>query len=87
MSVKIPAVGVALAAAGLSHFAKPQIYDTMTAQAFPTNTRRFVYLNGSIETALGAGLVAPQTRKFALAGVVGYLGYLIIGVVRNKRRA
>jgi hypothetical protein len=23
----------------------------------------------------------------ALAGVVGYLGYLIIGVVRNKRRA
>jgi hypothetical protein len=31
--------------------------------------------------------VAPQTRKFALAGIVGYLGYLIIGVVRNKRRA
>jgi uncharacterized membrane protein len=87
MSVKIPAVGMALAAAGLSHFAKPQIYDKMTAQAFPINTRRFVYLNGSIETALGAGLVAPRTRKFALAGVVGYLGYLIIGVVRNKRRA
>lgn len=87
MSVKIPGVGVALVAAGLSHFAKPQIYDKMTAQAFPTNTRRFVYLNGTIETALGAGLVAPQTRKFALAGVAGYLGYLILGVVRNKRRA
>ena len=87
MSVKIPGVGVALVAAGLSHFAKPQIYDKMTAQAFPTNTRRFVYLNGTIETALGAGLVAPQTRKFALAGVAGYLSYLILGVVRNKRRA
>lgn len=86
MSVKIPGVGVALVAAGLSHFAKPQIYEKMTAQAFPTNTRRFVYLNGTIETALGAGLVAPQTRKFALAGVAGYLGYLILGVVRNKRR-
>jgi uncharacterized membrane protein len=86
MSVKISGVGAALAAAGLSHFAKPQIYEKMTAQAFPTNTRRFVYLNGGIETALGVGLVAPQTRKFALAGVAGYLGYLIFGLVRNKRR-
>ncbi len=87
MSVKIPGIGVALAAAGLSHFAKPQIYEKMTAQAFPTNTRRFVYLNGGIETALGVGLVAPQTRKFAVAGVVGYLAYLISGVIRSKRRS
>jgi uncharacterized membrane protein len=86
MSVKIPGLGVALAIAGLSHFAKPQIYQKMTAQAFPTNTRRFVYLNGGIETALGAALVAPKTRKFAIAGMAGYLGYLILGVVRTKRR-
>ncbi|MBU3751385.1 MAG: hypothetical protein FGM52_13240 [Mycobacterium sp.] len=86
MSVKTPGLGVALAVTGLSHFAKPQLYETMTAQAFPTNTRRFVYLNGAIETALGVGLVAPKTRKFALAGLGGYLGYLTLGLVANKRR-
>jgi uncharacterized membrane protein len=85
MSVKMRGAGIALAAAGLSHFAKPQLYEKITAQAFPSNTRRHVYLNGGIETALGVGLVAPQTRKFALAGIVGYIGYLIFGAVRSRR--
>ena len=53
MSVKIPATGAALAATGLSHFVKPQIYDKMTAVAFPNNTRRHVYIDGAIETAIG----------------------------------
>lgn len=85
MSVKIPATGVALAATGLSHFVKPQIYDKMTAVAFPKNTRRHVYIDGAIETAIGVGLVVPQTRKFAFVGIAGYLGYLIFGAVRSRR--
>ena len=85
MSVKIPVAGVALAATGLSHFVKPQVYEKMTALAFPNNTRRYVYVNGAIETAIGVGLVAPQTRKFAFAGIAGYLGYLIFGAVRSRR--
>jgi uncharacterized membrane protein len=85
MSVKIPGAGAALAAMGLSHFAKPQVFEKITAPAFPQNTRRHVYVNGTIETALGVGLVVPQTRKFALAGVAGYLGYLIFGAIRNRR--
>lgn len=85
MSAKIPASGVALAAMGLSHFAKPQVFEKITAPAFPQNTRRHVYTNGTIETVLGVGLVAPQTRKFALAGIIGYLGYLIVGAVRSRR--
>ena len=85
MSVKIPGAGVALAATGLSHFFKPQIYDKMTAVAFPNNTRRHVYIDGAIETAIGVGLIVPQTRKFAFAGIVGYLGYLIFGAVRSRR--
>lgn len=84
MSVKM---GAALAAMGLSHFAKPQVFEKITAPAFPRNTRQHVYANGAIETALGVGLAVPQTRKFAMAGVAGYLGYLILGAVRNKRRA
>lgn len=76
---------MALAATGLSHFLKPQIYDKMTAVAFPNNTRRHVYIDGAIETAIGVGLVVPQTRKFAFAGIAGYLGYLIFGAVRSRR--
>lgn len=82
---KIPAVGAVLAATGIAHFAKPELFEAITAPAFPQNTRRHVYTNGAIETALGAGLVAPQTRRFALAGVVGYLGYLIVSAVRSRR--
>jgi uncharacterized membrane protein len=82
---RLPVIGAALAATGLAHFAKPQLFEAITAPAFPTNTRRHVYTNGTIETALGVGLVAPQTRKFALAGVAGYLGYLILSAVRSRR--
>ncbi len=82
---RIPVAGAALAATGLAHFAKPQLFEAITAPAFPNNTRRHIYTNGTIETALGVGLVAPQTRKFALAGVVGYLGYLIVSAVRSRR--
>lgn len=85
MSVKIPGAGAALAAMGLAHFATPQVFEKITAPAFPENTRRYVYINGTIETALGVGLVVPQTRKFALAGIAGYLGYLILGALRNRR--
>ena len=82
---RLPVIGAALAATGLAHFAKPGLFEAITAPAFPTNTRRHVYTNGTIETVLGAGLVAPQTRKFALAGVAGYLGYLILSAVRSRR--
>ncbi len=86
MSPQASQVGIALAATGLSHFARPQIFEKITAVAFPDNTRRHVYIDGAIETAIGAGLVAPRTRKFAFAGVAGYLAYLIAGAVRSRRR-
>lgn len=78
-------IGAALAATGLAHFAKPGLFEAITAPAFPENTRRHIYLNGGLETALGVGLLAPKTRKFALAGVVGYLGYLVASAVRSRR--
>lgn len=84
MSAKTSIPGLVLAAAGLSHFAKPQLYESITASAFPTNTRRHIYLNGGIETALGVGLLAPRTRRFAVAGVAGYIGYLILSAVRSR---
>jgi uncharacterized membrane protein len=76
--------GVALAAAGVSHFVKPGIYQPVTTAAFPENTRRHVYTNGGIETALGLALIAPRTRKVGLAGVVAYLAYLGGNVIRRR---
>ncbi|BBZ65595.1 membrane protein [Mycolicibacterium insubricum] len=76
--------GVAMAAAGVSHFVKPGIYQPVTTAAFPENTRRHVYTNGGIETALGLALIAPRTRKVGLAGVVAYLAYLGGNVIRRR---
>ncbi|MGB2919184.1 MAG: hypothetical protein WA944_00990 [Mycobacterium sp.] len=76
--------GLALAVTGLAHFVAPQLFEGLTESAFPTDTRRHVYIDGGIETAVGLGLAAPQTRKFAVAALIGYLLYMAGNVVRNR---
>ncbi|KUH82076.1 MULTISPECIES: hypothetical protein [unclassified Mycobacterium] len=76
--------GLGVAATGLAHFAKPELFESVTVQAFPDNTREYIYLNGAIETALGLGLAIRKTRKLALVGAVGYLAYLAGNVARNR---
>ncbi len=76
--------GLGLAGVGLAHFVAPQLFDSMTRQAFPKNTRQHIYVDGGIETALGLGLAAPKTRKFALVGALGYVAYLAGNVARNR---
>jgi uncharacterized membrane protein len=85
MSARVPVIGAGLAAMGVAHFVKPEAFESITKSAFPNNVRRHTLVNGGIETALGAGLVAPQTRRFAVAGVVGYLAYLVFSAVRARR--
>lgn len=85
MPARAQLIGAGLAAVGLAHFAKPEAFASMTSAAFPHNVRRHTLVNGGIETALGAGLVVPKTRRFAAAGVVGYLAYLVISAVRARR--
>ncbi|MGV0991418.1 MAG: hypothetical protein ACOYB7_04105 [Mycobacterium sp.] len=82
MAVRI--FGLLLAVTGLAHFAKPAAFQTLTESAFPKNARRHTYINGGIETALGLGLVAPKTRKLAVAGLLGYGGYLGASLARNR---
>lgn len=77
-------VGLALAGTGAAHFARPQLFEGITQAAFPRDTRKHLYTNGGIETALGLGLAAPQTRKLAVAGLLGYGAYLAANVVRNR---
>jgi uncharacterized membrane protein len=76
--------GLAIAATGLAHFVRPQLFESITVGAFPTDTRRHIYTNGGLETAIGLALAAPQTRKLGIAGLLGYGAYLAGNAVRNR---
>ena len=77
-------VGVALAGAGVAHFIRPELFDGITGQAFPRDTRKHVYVDGGIETAIGLGLTTRKTRPLAIIGLIGYGAYLAGNVVRNR---
>ncbi|MHC9291137.1 hypothetical protein ACRCUN_01655 [Mycobacterium sp. LTG2003] len=77
-------VGLGVAGAGVSHFVKPQLFESITKSAFPRDTQKHIYTNGGIETAIGLGLLLPKTRKLAAIGTVGYLAYLAGNAVRNR---
>jgi uncharacterized membrane protein len=77
-------VGLGVAAVGVSHFVKPEVFDDVTGQAFPRDTRKHVYIDGGIETAIGLGLTSRKTRPLALIGLIGYGAYLAGNVVRNR---
>ena len=76
--------GLAIAGVGLAHFTSPRLFDSVTKQAFPRNSRQHLYINGGIETALGLGFSARQTRSAAVVGTIGYLAYLAGNVARNR---
>ena len=76
--------GLVLAGTGLAHFARPQLFESITVAAFPRDTRQHIYINGGIETAIGVGLVSPKTRKLAAIGALGYVAYLAGNVARNR---
>lgn len=76
--------GLALAGAGIAHFAKPAMFDNVTKQAFPRDTRKHVYIDGGIETAIGLGLTSRKTRPVAVIGLLGYGAYLAGNVARNR---
>jgi uncharacterized membrane protein len=76
--------GLAVAGIGLSHFTSPQLFDGITKQAFPRNSRQHLYINGGIETALGLGLSSAKTRSLAIVGMIGYAAYLAGNAARNR---
>lgn len=76
--------GLGIAGVGLAHFTSPQLFDGITKQAFPRNSRQHLYINGGIETALGLGLSTRQTRPLAVVGAISYVAYLAGNVARNR---
>ena len=77
-------IGLGVAGTGVAHFVKPEVFDNLTEQAFPRETRKHLYIDGGIETAIGLGLASPKTRKLAVIGLLGYGAYLAGNVVRNR---
>lgn len=76
--------GLAVAVVGVTHFVKPEVFEDVTRQAFPRDTRTHVYIDGGIETAIGLSLASLRTRKLAVVGLLGYGAYLAGNVVRNR---
>ena len=76
--------GLAVAGAGVAHFVRPELFDDITAQAFPHDTRTHVYIDGGIETAIGLALISRRTRRLGVVGLLGYGAYLAGNVVRNR---
>jgi uncharacterized membrane protein len=76
--------GLAVAGIGLSHFTSPQVFEGITKQAFPRDSRQHLYINGGIETALGLGLSSAKTRPTAVVGTIGYVAYLAGNAARNR---
>jgi uncharacterized membrane protein len=60
---------VILGAAGLTHFARPRIYDGIVPDALPARTTTLV--SGAAELAVAAGLVVPRTRRLAGLAAAG----------------
>ncbi len=84
-SSKLPAlVGLTLAGTGVAHFVRPELFEGITKSAFPKDTARYLKINGGLETVLGLGVAVPQTRRLALAGLLGYGGYLAVNMLRNR---
>jgi uncharacterized membrane protein len=76
--------GLSLAGAGVAHFVAPQLFEGITKPLFPSDTARHIKTNGTIETAIGVGLLVPKTRRLAVLGSVGYVAYLSVNSVRNR---
>jgi uncharacterized membrane protein len=76
--------GLALAGTGVAHFAKPELFESVTKSAFPRDTQKHIYIDGGIETAIGLGFAVRKTRKLAVLGLLGYGAYLAVNVVRNQ---
>jgi len=52
-----------LAAAGITHFARPRPYDAIVPRWLPGSPRGWTYVSGAAELALAAAIARPRTRR------------------------
>ncbi|MGO3325079.1 hypothetical protein [Gordonia sp. (in: high G+C Gram-positive bacteria)] len=76
--------GAGLAATGVAHFAVPDAFRGITEAAFPDDTETALKINGGLETAIGAAIAVPQTRKIGFVGLGLYGAYLAVNFVNAR---
>ena len=73
----------AVAAIGLLHFVFPTAFEPLNRWlGFTENTRRHVYVNGAVETAIGLLLARPMTRPISASLGAAYGLYLTVHALR-----
>lgn len=77
-------VGLGMSAAGLAHLFAPRLFEPMVAAVFAEDVRKHVFINGCVETALGAGVAVGRVRSFAIVATIGYVAYLAGNFLRNR---
>ena len=60
-----------LAAASVTHFAKPEPYDEIVPRPLPGKARWWTYGSGAAELALAAAIANPRTRRGGATAAAG----------------
>lgn len=62
----------------------PKVFDPINRLGFPHHARTFTYINGAVETVLGAMMASPRTHRHSGILSIGYVGYLTANIVRTQ---
>jgi uncharacterized membrane protein len=71
-------------AIGLSHFLWPRLFDPINKLGFPNDPRRYTYINGAIEAAIGVSMAPPKTRWLSTITSACYVVYLTGNIIRAR---
>jgi uncharacterized membrane protein len=71
-------------AIGLAHFVVPSVFDPINRLGFPDRPRTFTYVNGGIETLIGATMAFPRTRRWSLIISACYVVHLTTNFARQR---
>lgn len=82
-------LGYAVLAVGLAHFAIPKVFDPINRLGFPRHPRTFTYINGGIESTLGALMANRRSRRQADILSICYVIHLTGNIIhaQSKRQA
>jgi uncharacterized membrane protein len=70
-SAAVYALAGLLAAAGITHLAKPKPYDRIVPRALPGSARQWTYGSGVVELATAAAIAHPRTRYAGAGAAAG----------------
>lgn len=79
-------VAVVVIVIGVAHFLVPRIFAPINRLGFAEHARMFTYINGAIETTIGAMMANPRTRRLSAVVSACYVIHLTSNVVRSQFR-